>query len=116
MAVLDAILKKTIIDNETINVDHVSSHIDIDNRESAFSIQISYDNGAAPVDVDFFYELSTDGVTFLTVETEKVTVTDTSGNILYDIADTGASYLRVGVTVRTGSVDVTAIYSGKRRH
>lgn len=115
---LDAIIKETLLDNETINVSGNTERIDIDNREAAFSIQITYSNGVGPVDIDFFYELSNTGDedAFIPVSSESVTITDESGEILFDIADSGASYLRVGYTVNTGSVDAQIIYSAKARH
>lgn len=113
---LDGILKKVIVDSETVNLDGSSERVDIDNREDEFSIQINYSNGAGSVDIDFFYELSVDGDNFVPVSSEAVTIIDNSGTILFDIEATGASYLRLSYTVRSGSVDITALYSGKRRH
>lgn len=114
--VLDAIIKKIVIDNETINDDYESMIIDIDNREGAFSIQINYYDGVGPVDIDVTYQLSIDGVSFVTANQETFKIPDESGTALIDIAATGASYLRLKFTVNSGSIDATAIYSGRRRH
>lgn len=113
---LDAILKKTVIDNETINISGSSERVDIDNIENGFSLQINYSNGTGDVDIDFFYELSVDGNNFVPVDSELVALTDDSGTILYEVAAAEASYLRLSYTVRAGSIDVTALYSAKRRH
>lgn len=116
--VLDAILKKVMIKNETINAEYVSNPIDIDNREGAFGIQINYSNGFPnpTVDIDVVYELSLDNVNYVPVTSQTVNIPDEDGTVLIDIIATGASYLRLRFIVNSGSIDVTAIYSGKRRH
>ena len=114
--VLDATIKKILIDNETINSDYSSEVIDIDNREGAFSLQVNYSNGVGPVDIDVAYQLSIDGINFVTVTSEEINIPDESGTALIDILATGASFLRLRFIVNSGSIDVTTLYSGKRRH
>lgn len=115
--VLDTILKKELIKTpETVNTTYFSETIEIDNREDSFAVQIEYDNGIN-VDMTFHLLVSTDDDDYVRVTDTDQVITDSSGVHIYDVAGTGAPYLRVEIEVRTGSIDLTTIrYNGKRRH
>jgi len=117
MAVLDTILIQEILNTSTtVNSDYVSDSIDISFREAEFSINMDYSNGVN-VDMDFQIEVSNDNVTFVPITDSIHTVTDASGTSIFDIGGTGTNYLRVGIVVRSGSIDVQKIiYKAKRRH
>lgn len=115
--VLDVILGKELISTPTtVNSDFVSESIDISFREDEFVVQLDYNNGVN-VDMQFAIEVSADNETFVQVTDSVHTVTDPDGTSLFDIAGTGAVFLRVAITVNTGSIDVQKIlYKAKRRH
>jgi len=116
-AVLDTILKKDIvIGPESINSDYESPSLDIDNREAEFGVLFSYENGTS-VNMTLWLQVSTDNQNWFDVADSDQVITDPTGNHFWDIAGTGASYLRVRVAVTSGSLDISKIsYNGKRRH
>ena len=113
--VLDAILVKEMCSYPTtVNTNFTSDVVEIDNREDAFTVQLNYNNGSS-VDMDLNLEYSSDGINFVVAKTQNIT--DDTGTHLWDIEDTGSRYLRVTITVNSGSIDVTRmLYSGRRRH
>lgn len=114
--VLDGILKKIIDSDVTINSNYTSDKFDVDNREEEFAVQFIYDSGIN-VDMTLTLEGSVDGINFSEISDSSQVITDASGSHIWDIAGTGLIYLRVAVTVNTGSIDVSRIlYTGKRRH
>jgi len=114
--VLDGILKKTIEDSFTVNVDYISERFDIDNREQDFSIQINYSDGVG-VDMIFYLEGSIDGENFSEITNSRQPVSDPSGTHIWDISGSGVVWFRVGIIVNAGSINLNKIlYSGKRRH
>lgn len=117
MSVLDAFLKKDIlIGPETINTNYESPSIDIDNREDEFGVLFSYENGAS-TNMTLWLQVSPDNQNWFDVVDSDQVITDVSGNHFWDVAGTGASFLRVRIEVTSGSIDISKIsYSGKRRH
>lgn len=115
--ILDAILKYDIlIGPETVNANFESPSIDIDNREDEFGVLFSYENGAS-VNMTLWLQVSPDNQTWFDVADSDQLITDPSGNHFWDVAGTGASFLRVRVEVTSGSIDISKIfYSAKRRH
>jgi hypothetical protein len=115
--VLDAILKKIILQGpETVNTNFYTEMIDIDGREDEFAIQFTWDNGTA-VNMDIFVEVSVNGVIFAEVDGSRQPINATADSHIWDIAGTGASYLRIGVEVTAGSIDIQEILAVmKRRH
>ena len=116
MAVLDAILVKELISTPTtVNVDFTTDSIDISNRQDEFSVQINYDNGSS-VNMNIVLEVSNDNVNFSPMGTQNIT--DNDGSHLFDVTGgTGTRYLRISITVTTGSIDVQRImYDAKRLH
>jgi len=115
MAVLDIILLEDLIDSTTtVNTDFSSKVVDISYREDEFSVQLDYDNGST-VDMDLILEVSNDNITFLPVESHNVV--DATGTSFWDVAGSGAVFMRVSITVNSGSIDLQSIsYRAKRRH
>lgn len=115
---LESMLRKKLIEPpQTVSSDFTTEPIYLGDREAAFSLQVVYDGGDGSVDMDFVYELSVDGVNYVTVDAEKQTIADDSGIHIWDISDTGTNYMRVKVVRRAGSIDLQSIfYSGRRRN
>lgn len=112
----DAIIKYTLIEQESISSDFTSEVFDISGAESGFSIQVALDNGAAP-NMTFSLEVSTDGQNYAMLTDSDQVFTDTDGSIVWDVISTQISFVRVHVEVTSGSIDVTqCIISAKRRH
>ena len=116
MGVLDAILKKVIIEGPvTVSDGYTSQIITVDNREAEFGIQVDYVNGISP-NLTIYVQTSVDGITFADVSDSDQLLTNAADTVIYDIAGMGPSYLRLRFE-GTGSIDVTAArYSGRRRH
>jgi hypothetical protein len=115
--ILDNIrLKEVISEPQTVNVDWVSPSISLDNREDEFSISVYYENGSS-VDMVLSLQFSADNVNFGEVTESLQAITSDSGTHMWDVAGSGAPYVRVKIAVNSGSIDVTRIfYSGKQRH
>jgi len=115
--VLDHILKKIITAGpETVNADFESNSIDISDREDEFAVTLDYSNGSS-VGMSLFLQVSTDNIVFADVDGSEQAITDDTGTHIWDIAGTGATYLRVRIAHSSGSIDIDEIrYTGKRRH
>lgn len=114
---LDSIIKRKIFDGpETINSTWTSDYWDLDDREGEFSLQVSYINGAS-VNIVIKLEVSNDLVNWAVFEDSDNALTDNDASVLYDIAGTGLSFMRVKIDVNSGSFDLQdIIYVAKRRH
>jgi len=117
MGVLDTILIQEMIGSPTtVNSDFETDSIDISFKEAESSIQLVY-NGGVNVDMDIALEVSNDNVNFSPITDSIQNITDSSGSHFIDIFGTGANYVRVAITVNSGSIDVqSCIWKGKRRH
>lgn len=120
---LDSILKKDLygsrdnngnINYETINTNGNSIKADLSGSEQGYFVAITYTNGAS-LDVDFNLEVSEDGISFVPIDT-AINVTDASGEIIWDVIDSNANFIRVSWAFNSGSVDIYARTSAKRRH
>jgi hypothetical protein len=117
MAVLDIILLKELITTPvTVNSSYESEIIDISFTENDFSIQLVYDGGI-DVDMEVFIAVSNDKVNFPRIPLSAQAIEDDSGSIVFDVASSGAVYMRVEIDVNGGSIDLQKIsYRAKRRH
>jgi len=113
---LDVTIVKPVFDGtETISSDYNSDKFDISKAE-AFAVTLKYDNGSS-VSMALTLQVSTDGVEFFDFPNATQNVTDSSGNHLWDISGTSASFARIKVGVTAGSIDLRNImFHGKRRH
>jgi len=116
-SVLDTILIEKIVNTPTtVSTDYQTPSIDISNREDEFAIQLDYDGGVN-VDMEVSMAVSNDNVTFVPIIDSTHTITDPSGTSIFDVSGTGTNYLRIEITVTTGSIDVQQVlYKAKRRH
>jgi hypothetical protein len=116
-SVLDTILLKDLVTSPTtVNTNYTSDVIDVTFREDEFSIQLDYDSGVT-VNMELSLEVSADGVTFVPIGDSVQIITDDTGTHIWDLSGTGTSYVRVAITVTTGSIDLQKlIYRAKRRH
>jgi hypothetical protein len=100
----------------TVNTDYISDSVDLSFREAAFSIQVDYDNGIG-VDMTLYVEYSVDGNTYVRDTENDVIVSDATHTHIWDIEETGTAFMRVGIEVRSGSIDLQQILvKQKRRH
>lgn len=115
--VLDAILIEEPVDSAvTVNVTTEFKTVDMTFKEDAFAIQLVYENGSS-VDMTLFLEVSIDGVNYSRIPDSLQVITDSSGSHIWDLEDSGVNFMRVGVEVNAGSIDVTSVrYSMRRRH
>jgi len=115
--ILDSIRLKEIIEGtESINMDWVSPSVSLDNREGEFSVSFFYENGSA-VDMTLWLQISSDNINFADLTNTNQLISDASGSHIWDIAGSGALFLRVRVAVTGGAIDISRIfYAGKQRH
>lgn len=114
---LDTILIKQALSSPiTVNTTYFSPVIEIDDREDEFIVQTTYNNGTN-VDMSIHLLVSADNVNYARVTDTDQTITDNTGSHIYDVAGTGATYMKIEIEVRAGSIDLNEIlYKGKRRH
>jgi len=117
MAVLDIILLKELITSPvTVNSNYESEVIDISFTENDFSVQVVYEGGIN-VDMEVFIAVSNDKVNFSRIPLSAQSIEDENGSIVFDVASSGAVYMRVEIEVTDGSIDLQNIsYRAKRRH
>lgn len=123
--VLDSILRKELYGTRdksgtnylTINSSGNSEFDDISGSEQGGLIAISYTNGVGN-NVDFVVQGSEDGTTFVDLADSSAseTITDASGEIIFDLVNINANFVRLGWTVNAGSMDIYVRSSFKRRH
>ena len=115
--VLDTILiKDLVIVNTPVNVDFATDPVDLKFREAEFGIQVNYDSGTN-VDMNLFLEVSLDGVNYSRINDSLQNITDASGTHIWSTGGEGSSFLRVGIEVVAGSINVNRIsVHMKRRH
>ena len=107
-------IKNLITAPVAVTTDYNSEVIDISNREDEFSVQVAYENGLA-LDCVIAVEVSNDRVNFAPMDDVSKTDSGNSGHF-FDFGGTGAAYLRVSITMNSGSLDLTQIlYKAKRR-
>ena len=114
---LDDILKHSFIESPVvINLDYTSDSLDIGNKENLFSIQLDYDLGSA-VNMILSLETSVDGIGFVPLDGSSQVIIDDDGTHIWNVAELGTVYIRVVVTVTSGSINMTQLlYSAGRRH
>lgn len=123
--ILDAILRKELYGTRdesgtnylTINSDGNSDSDDISGSEQGGLIAFSYENGVAN-NVDFVVQGSEDGVVFADFASTdaQTSITDASGEIIYDLTSVNANFIRLKWTVNAGTMDIYVRSSFKRRH
>lgn len=115
--VLDMILIEDLVTSPiTVNTDYTSEAVDLTFREAAFSIQVDYDGGVG-VNMNLYLEYSVDGVTYVRNNDDDIPVSDPTHTHIWDIEESGVAYLRVGIEVLAGSIDLQQIIiKQKRRH
>jgi len=117
MSVLDMILVDELIESPTtVNVNYVTIASDLTFKEDAFAIQVNYSNGSS-VDMVLALEVSLDGENYSEIPASLQNITDPSGSHIWDLNDSGSHYMRVKVTVNTGSIDLDrVVIQMRRRH
>jgi len=115
--ILDSILQKNILEGpETVNADFTTDSLDISNREGEFAVTLDYSNGSS-VDMVLYLQASTDNIVFADITDSEQAISDNTGTHIWDVAGTGAQWIRVRVQVLGGSMDIDSVrFDGKRRH
>lgn len=119
----DQIRKKQLLESpETVNSDWASPSISLDDRVGSFTFSLKYENGSN-VNMKVIFQVSEDDLNFGDVVSTdpnasyEVTITDNDGVVIFDIADSGASFGRVRVQVISGSIDVLEVkFNGTQFH
>jgi len=122
---LDAIIKKELYGTRdesgtnyiTINTSDFSDSDDISGSEQGGLLAISYTNGIGN-DIDLTVQGSDDGIVFANFTSTDATtnITDASGEIIFDLVNINANFIRLAWTVNSGSMDIYVRTSFKRRH
>jgi hypothetical protein len=122
MSQLDVIRKRNLINApETVSTDWASPSASLDDRADEFSISIKYENGTG-VNMRVWFQLSNDNENFADVEDvvsgdPYVSITDSEGVVIFDLAGSGALFARVRIEVLAGSIDVVECkYLGRQLH
>lgn len=115
--VLDSIRRKELIESpESVSAEWYSPVVSLDDREGEFSVMLMYQNGVSP-SMSLVLQISSDNVNFADVSESVQAVSDESGSHIWDVAGSGALYLRVKILVTSGSLEVARIiYAAKQRH
>ncbi len=122
---LDAIIKKELFGSrdlsgtsyETITTDGFSESDNVSGSEQGGLVSFSYVNGSGN-EVDFTVQGSDDGTVFASlIDTAAIEkITDESGEIIFDLVNVNANFIRLQWTVISGSMDIYVRTSFKRRH
>lgn len=121
---LDAIVSKILFGSlineqkigNTINSSGFSLVVDASGTEQGYLVSLDYFDGVGTIDIDFFLQGSEDGLSWGQIPNTLQTITDASGNIIWDVVNSNANFVRVGWTATSGTMDVFSQFSGKRRH
>lgn len=112
----DAIIKYTLISQESVSSDFECEPFDISGADSGFSIQMALDNGSSP-NITFSLHVSVNGQDYALLADSSQVFTDTDGSISWDVVNTQVCFVKVVASVTSGSIDITsALISAKRRH
>lgn len=119
----DQIRKKQLLESpETVNSDWASPSTSLDDRVGPFTFSLKYENGSN-VNMKVIFQVSEDDLNFGDVVSTdpdasyEVTITDNDGVVIFDVADSGASFGRVRVQVISGSIDVLEVkFNGTQFH
>jgi len=123
--VLDTILRTDLIGSRdddgttnfiTINSTDVTESVDAKGTEQGYLVALDYASGIGTVDITFFLEGSEDNNSFAQIPDTAQQITDNSGNIIWDVIDSNANFVRIGWTVASGTLDVYGRFSARRRH
>jgi hypothetical protein len=122
---LDSILRKELYGTRdesgtnyiTINTSDNSDFDDISGSEQGGLIAVSYESGVGN-SIDLVIQGSEDGVAFADLSDDEATYTviDASGEIIFDLVNFNANFVRLKWIVNSGSMDIYVRSSFKRRH
>lgn len=120
---LDAIIRYDLLGSrdddgttnfETINTTGNTRSIDASGSEQGVLASVTIENGVGN-DIDFSIQGSLDNISFADID-NAVNFTDSDGSITFDVVNSNANFVRIAWTVNSGSVDIYAQFSAKRRH
>lgn len=69
-----------------------------------FSMQVVYTMSASTADATLILQASCDGTNWADIEDSSVTITDTSGCIVYNVQDAFYAYTRLKITPGAGTI------------
>jgi len=97
---------------KTFPLDSSQAYSYVGNMDGTFAVQVAWEGGIAPVDMDLELLLGTDPNMPFTSPTSVTTISDLSGSHLWDVV-TGATFIKVKITVRTGSATFKIKLTGR---
>jgi hypothetical protein len=114
MSVLDIIRRKNLLEApETITTNWASQSASLDDRADEFSVSLKYENGSS-VEMRVWLQLSNDNENFGDItdndgQPAYVDITDDEGVVIFDLAGSGAQFVRLRIEVTAGSIDAVDI-------
>jgi hypothetical protein len=114
--VLDAILKKILFEDQVINSSFISDPIQVSGVDQSYLVQFDYFNGDGSIVASVALEASIDGINYVPYTNGTIDITEDDGNFIWDVANSGANFIRINCTVSAGEFTATCRFSGKRRH
>ena len=114
--ILDSLLKKTLFMNETINSNFISEPVYVAGVEQSYFVQLDFVDGDGNIEAEVALEASIDGINYVPYDQATISLTDDDGTFVWDVAGSGAVYIRLNFAVTAGQFTATCRFSGKRRH
>lgn len=111
---LRSVNQETPFYNTTISSSIASSWIKLGDLEGPFSIHFIWENGNSPV-MAVELQVSNDKIHYETYAGSSQAISGASGSYFYDLAESGAQFIRVSITVTSGDAKVSALFNGKAR-
>jgi hypothetical protein len=113
--ILRSIYQDSPINNEIISSTTISRAVKIGKYEGDFAVQVIWDSGASlDVDVELLVSNVNEDGTFSTVGGSSINSTDSSGAHIWDITS-GAEFMKVKITINSGSANFRVYFNGKSR-
>lgn len=106
--------KDFLFQNETINADYTSPAVKVGTSIQSFLVSFSWDNGVGTIDMNLRLESSADGVNYGIFTDYIVNLNDTDGVVIFDVADSGAEFVRISIEHTSGTIDATALKTMKK--
>lgn len=111
---LKSVHQNTPLFEDDISTTTNTTSVCIGNYEGPFAIQVVWVNGLT-LDVDISLEVSNNNRDWAPYTGSGQNITAASGSHMYDISESGVEFIRVVLTVNTGSAKFSILYNGKAR-
>lgn len=101
--------------NQVISATTNSAVVDIGSSDGPCSMQLEWSGGSS-VNFTVSLEVSNNKINWVTIPSSSINIVTNSGVAMFDPINSGAEFLRINVTVVTGSATVSAFFNGKSRN